>query len=130
MVLNHIEGDGFKSIRELKLGLRPLKIVIGSNGSGKSNFIYLFKLLNQAVEQQFQLSVRQAGGANALLHYGRKKTSQIRVLLMFERNDYECVWIPTNDDALIFTREMGYFHELGDATPRSQTYQVKLQYSE
>src|SRR5260370_5800118 len=129
MALKHIEVDGFKSIRELKLDLRTLNILIGSNGSGKSNFISLFKLLNQAVEQKIQLTVRQAGGANALLHYGRKKTIQIRVLLMFERNDYECVWIPKNDDALIFTREMGYFHELGDATPRSQSYQVKLQES-
>src|SRR5712692_51802 len=129
MALKHIEVEGFKSIRELKLDLRPLNILIGSNGSGKSNFISLFKLLNQAVEQQFQLSVRQAGGANALLHYGRKKTSQIRVLLMFERNDYECVWIPTNDDTLIFKEETGYFHGPGYDTPYSQGYVVALQES-
>ncbi len=129
MALKHIEVDGFKSIRELKLDLRPLNILIGSNGSGKSNFISLFNLLNQAVEQQFQLSVRQAGGANALLHYGRRTTSQIRVLLMFERNGYECVWVPTNDDTLIFKEETGYFHAPGYDRPYSDGYPVALQES-
>jgi predicted ATPase len=129
MALQHIEVEGFKSIRELKLDLRPLSILIGSNGSGKSNFISLFKLLNQAVEQQFQFSVRQDGGANALLHYGRKTTSQIRVLLMFERNGYECVWVPTNDDTLIFKEETGYFHGPGYPRPYSEGYVVALQES-
>jgi predicted ATPase len=129
MALKHIEIEGFKSIRELKLDLRPLNILIGSNGSGKSNFISLFKLLNQAVEQQFQLSVRQAGGADALLYYGRKNTGQIRVLLMFEQNGYECVWIPTNDDALIFKEETGYFQGSGYARPYSDGYPVTLQES-
>src|SRR5579864_1331564 len=129
MALRHIEVEGFKSIRSLSFNLRPLNILIGSNGSGKSNFISLFKLLNQAVEQRFQLSVRQAGGANALLHYGRRYTSQIRVLLMFEQNGYECVWAPTNDDSLIFTEETGYFQGPGYARPYSDSYPVTLQES-
>jgi len=129
MALKHIEIDGFKSIRELKLDLRPLNILIGSNGSGKSNFISLFKLLNQAVEQRFQLSVRQAGGANALLYYGRRTTSQARVVLMFEQNGYECVWVPTNDDTLIFKEETGYFQGPGYNRPYSESYPVALQES-
>jgi predicted ATPase len=129
MALRHIEVEGFKSIRGLSFDLRSLNILIGSNGSGKSNFISLFKLLNQAVEQRFQLSVRQAGGANALLHYGRRYTSQIRVLLMFEHNGYECVWVPTNDDSLIFKEETGYFQGPGYARPYSDSYPVMLQES-
>jgi predicted ATPase len=129
MALTYIEVEGFKSIRELKLDLRPLNILIGSNGSGKSNFISLFKLLNQAVEQQFQRSVRQAGGANALLRYGRKTTGQIKVFLMFERNGYKCVWMPTNDDTLIFTEETGYFQGAGYAKPFVEGYSVALQES-
>src|SRR5216684_6910688 len=98
MSLEHIEVSGFKSIRALKLDLRRLNILIGSNGSGKSNFISLFKLMNQAVEGNFQHAVRLAGGANALLHYGRKQTREIRVFLMFNQNGYECVWVPTAED--------------------------------
>jgi predicted ATPase len=144
MALKHIEIYGFKSIRELRLDLRPLNILIGSNGSGKSNFISLFKLLNQAVEQRFQLSVRQAGGANALLYYGRKTTSEARVVLMFEQNGYGCVWVPTNDDALVFKEETGiptsedallfkeetgYFQGPGYNRPFSDSYPVALQES-
>jgi predicted ATPase len=129
MALTHIEVEGFKSIRELKLDLRPLNLLIGSNGSGKSNFISVFKFLNQATEQQLQLSVRLEGGANALLHYGRKTTSRIRVMLMFEQNGYECALIPTNDDTLIFKEETGYFHSAGHAKPYRDGYPVALQES-
>ena len=43
MKLDRIEVSGFKSIRELKLELRPLNLLIGPNGAGKSNFIAIFK---------------------------------------------------------------------------------------
>ena len=124
MSLEHIEIEGFKSIQALKLDLRPLNILIGSNGSGKSNFISLFKLMNKAVEGNFQRAVRLAGGANALLHYGRKRTREIRVFLMFNQNGYECEWVPTADDNLIFKSEVGYFHDKRYPKPYSDSYSV------
>ncbi len=42
--LDRIRIKGFKSIREMDLELRPLNILIGANGSGKSNFIQVFEL--------------------------------------------------------------------------------------
>jgi predicted ATPase len=130
MSLEHIEIDGFKSIRTLKLDLRRLNILIGSNGSGKSNFISLFKLMNQAIEEDFQHAVRLGGGANALLHYGRKQTREIRVFLMFSQNGYECVWVPTAEDNLIFKTEVGYFHDKSKyPTPYSDSYSVAGQES-
>jgi predicted ATPase len=43
MGLDQIEVTGFKSIPELKLKLRRLNILTGANGSGKSNFIALWR---------------------------------------------------------------------------------------
>lgn len=40
--MNEIEIIGYKSIRELKLALRPINILIGANGSGKTNFLSFF----------------------------------------------------------------------------------------
>ena len=37
--LSHINIKGFKSIKELDLEMRPINVLIGANGSGKSNFI-------------------------------------------------------------------------------------------
>jgi predicted ATPase len=46
---------GYKSIRSLReFQLRNLNVLIGANGSGKSNFIGFFRLLNAMYEQQLE----------------------------------------------------------------------------
>ncbi|WP_297976247.1 AAA family ATPase, partial [uncultured Capnocytophaga sp.] len=37
-MISSIHIEGFKSIREMTLLLRPINILIGANGAGKSNF--------------------------------------------------------------------------------------------
>ena len=82
MKLDRIEVSGFKSIRELKLDLRPLNVLIGANGAGKSNFIAVFELLNHVMAGNFQSFVAIAGGAESLLYYGQKITENIYVKLI------------------------------------------------
>ncbi|HEX8823006.1 MAG TPA: AAA family ATPase [Archangium sp.] len=69
--LDRIEIQGFKSIREMRLDLKPLNVLIGANGAGKSNFISVFGLLRHLIEGRLQVYVAQSGGADALLHFGR-----------------------------------------------------------
>ncbi len=45
-ILKRIQLKGFKSIKSMDLELRALNVMIGANGSGKSNLISYFKLLN------------------------------------------------------------------------------------
>ena len=40
--LTKIQINGFKSIRECSIDLKPINVLIGSNGAGKSNFIFCF----------------------------------------------------------------------------------------
>ena len=68
--LDKIHIKGSKSIKELDLELKNLNVLIGANGSGKSNFISIFKFLRQLVEQRLQATIREIGGADKLLHYG------------------------------------------------------------
>ena len=51
-MLDKIRIKGYKSIRELELKLKPINILIGSNGVGKTNFISFFKLINVIYEQR------------------------------------------------------------------------------
>ena len=53
-MLNKIRIQGYKSIKELEMDLKPINILIGSNGVGKSNFISFFKLVNNIYEQRLQ----------------------------------------------------------------------------
>src|SRR5713101_6200653 len=47
--LSRITLEGFRSIHSAALDLRPLNVLIGANGAGKSNFIAFLKLLNFAL---------------------------------------------------------------------------------
>lgn len=102
--------SGYKSIRELKnFDLRELNVLIGANGAGKSNFINLFRMLNQMYEQQFQVYQQVQGGPDALLHFGRATTSKIHAEFYFANNGYKFDLIPTTDNRLIFESEVSLF---------------------
>jgi energy-coupling factor transporter ATP-binding protein EcfA2 len=110
---------GYKSIRELlNFQLTNLNVLIGANGAGKSNFIGLFRLLNEMYEQQLQVYVQTQGGPDALLHFGRKTTDRLHAEFYFARNGYKFDLIPTNDNRLIFEREISWFGGIYfDTTP-------------
>lgn len=109
MKLKQINLKGFKSIRELALDLRSLNVMIGANGAGKTNFISVFKLLNEMVAGNFQNAVTHGGGAGTFLHFGEKTTDEIEVELRFGPNGYHCVWAPTVDGSLFFSKEACLF---------------------
>ena len=115
--LSKITIKGYKSIQNLEnLELKKLNILLGANGAGKSNFISVFKLLANMYAQNLQLYVQKNGGADALLHYGRKKTEKIRMEFFFNLNGYKFSLIPTTDNRLIFDKEIvsftGNYHRL------------------
>ena len=101
---------GFKSIRELRdFELTNLNVLIGANGAGKSNFISLFRLLNEMYEQQLQLFVKIQGGPDALLHLGRQRTDRLHAEFYFANNGYKFDLVPTADNRLVFEREVSWF---------------------
>ena len=111
--LDKVVLSGFKSIKSMDLVLSELNILIGANGVGKSNFVSLFKLLNNIVEQNLQFYVSSVGGAEYLLHFGRKTTEEISIKLSFASgsNGYECILSPNNEGNLSFKEESCWFHD-------------------
>lgn len=107
--LKQIKINGYKSIRELDLELGPLNILIGPNGVGKSNFIGFFKFMKKILDKDLQLYTSQQGGANKLLHFGRKTTEKISFGLYFPPNAYACDLISDTNDRLIFEKEIAFF---------------------
>ncbi len=104
--LSSLTIKGYKSIQNMEnLKLGNLNILLGANGAGKSNFISVFKFLADMYEQNLQLHVQKNGGADALLHYGRKKTPKMEMGFYFGNNGYEFSLIPTKDNRLIFEKE-------------------------
>ena len=82
--LDGIIIEGFKSLAYIDQRLRPLNVLIGANGSGKSNFIDAISFLRAIVQGQLQRYVRQAGGADRILHFGSKATSKLEMQVSFD----------------------------------------------
>ena len=82
--LDGIHIEGFKSITQTMLKLRPLNVLIGANGSGKSNFIDAISFLRAIVQGQLERYVSQAGGADRILHFGSKATSKLEMKVSFD----------------------------------------------
>ena len=109
--IDRIEVSGFKSIADLKLDIKDINVLIGGNGSGKSNFIGVFKFLREITEGRLETCIKTSGGAESMLHLGSRHTSvaSFRVSLNDQVNQYE-IWLsPTVEDGLVPVSESVYF---------------------
>lgn len=111
--LEKISLRGYKSIRELvDFPLNPgLNVLIGANGSGKTNFLRLFELLGHLVDPNkgLQNYVSARGGADAFLFRGMKTTPEMSADLKFGRNAYRFTLKAAYDRTLFFSHESAPF---------------------
>jgi predicted ATPase len=110
--LDSVTVRGFKSIAlSDDVALTPINLLIGANGSGKSNFIEVFSFLHAVRDAGLQNYVRRAGGADELLHFGSKETRQIEIGISFKErgNQYRLTLSPTDDDSLYPAEERVLF---------------------
>lgn len=111
--LNKLRIQGFKSIRDQQLEFGSLNVFIGGNGAGKSNLVGVFHFLNQIVNKRLQAYTGTAGGANSLLHFGRKTTEKLSIEIEFRNNSdaniYAVDLTPTDEDRFIFDKEAIYY---------------------
>lgn len=120
---------GYKSIAKLEnFELRPLNVLIGANGAGKSNFIGLFRFLASVAGDNFPVDVQKWGGPEALLHYGSKVTPRMDLSIEFSastgvtgdyENGYRISLEATQDNRLIFVREEPTVRGQGYAVPKA-----------
>ncbi|OPC25361.1 hypothetical protein BAX95_00160 [Elizabethkingia meningoseptica] len=75
-MIDYIKIEGFKSIKKMDLELKPINLLIGSNGSGKSNFISFFKLINAIFNTNLQTYITEEKADN-ILYFGRKITEKM-----------------------------------------------------
>ena len=108
--IERLSIQGFKSIRKLdKICFDSLNIMIGANGSGKSNLVSYFRMLGELVEGHLQKWTRNQGSADRILSFGVKETSALMSYIEFGLNGYKFVLEPTVDGGFTFSEEKTYF---------------------
>ena len=105
--LGHIKIEGFKSIRSAELEIAPINILIGANGSGKSNLIEIFELLREFRDDRWREYLAAAGSADQLLHFGSRQTEAITIeaSLVSRKLSVQFELRPTSYDTLAMGRE-------------------------
>jgi predicted ATPase len=119
---------GFKSIpsQGQNIGFGDVTILLGANGSGKSNLVSFFKVLNFITSKSLQVFIGKQGGADALLFYGSKSTESIEFSVNFEKSgeneNYETMYdaqlLHGMPDRLFFASEKVTFKKNGQVSPQ------------
>ncbi|MCX6251375.1 MAG: AAA family ATPase [Bacteroidetes bacterium] len=102
--MRRIDISGFKSIKELSLPLRDINILIGANGSGKSNFLHFFDFLKHINKHNLQ-EFAALKGIETFLHKGEKLTQEISTHLYFQGTNGYSFTIKKGDNGFVFTKE-------------------------
>ncbi|TDQ63890.1 putative ATPase [Maritalea mobilis] len=115
--------SGFKSIAELQLDIKDINVLIGGNGSGKSNFIGVFKFLREITEGRLGIYVKTSGGADSILHFGSKRTSEVtfHVYLNEKVDQYKISLSATVEDGLVPISETAYYWNKSYPQPYSES---------
>ncbi|MCF8003015.1 MAG: AAA family ATPase [Chromatiaceae bacterium] len=109
---------GFRSLACLEdLPLPQLAVLIGANGSGKSNLIRFFELLGWMLRSQhLQEFIERQGGADDQLFMGAKRTPRLEAELGIETeaglNEYRFALTPAAGDRLVLVEEAYRFSRL------------------
>ena len=113
----HIRG--FRSLADVELdGLGQMVVLIGANGSGKSNLFRFFEMLSWMLRaQRLGEFVERQGGADDQLFGGRKATPMIQAGIRLRtdqgRNDYRFTLTHAHPDRFCFTEEAYRFSREG-----------------
>src|SRR3954471_12750469 len=87
-MLRELRVVGYRSLRDIDLRLSPLTVVVGANGSGKTNFYQALQLLSSAAQGTLARSLAAQGGLPSAMWAGpRRKQEGHRIELWIDLED-------------------------------------------
>ena len=126
--IDRIRIQGFRSLADVELqGIPVAAVLIGANGSGKSNFIRFFEMLSWMVgSRRLAEFVEKQGGADDQLFGGNRRTprieAEIRLRTESGRNDYRFMLSHAHPDRFFFSQECFRFNRSALQTEASWQY--------
>jgi predicted ATPase len=101
----HLKIDGFRRLFSAEVEMRPLTVMIGANGVGKSSFLEIFSLLAASAKGQLQSKISELGGISQIVTLDRADSVSISLSMPIENQE------PLNYSLKLATK--GQFYEIG-----------------
>jgi len=102
-MINTLRIFNYKSFKDIKLKLKPLNILIGPNGCGKSNFIDIFSLLGSGAKGELLTAINSRGGFDTVRFKGKSKTNnQFGFNFVFPVSNFEGVKSDLIDAGIVY----------------------------
>ena len=120
--IESVRIKGFRSLADVDLSnLQNANVLIGANGSGKSNFIRFFEMMSWMLRsRRLGEFVERHGGADDQLYGGNRVTPRMEAELALRteagRNDYRFALVHAHPDRFVFTEEAFRFSGSGFPT--------------
>jgi predicted ATPase len=92
MNIERLHVSGYRSLRNVRLDLKQLNVIVGENGSGKSNLYRALQLLSTAANGRFARELANEGGIRSVLWGGNRmktESKRITVEVAFEELNYK-----------------------------------------
>jgi predicted ATPase len=97
-MLTLLEVAGYRSIKKLRVELDDVNVVVGANGTGKTNLYRSLYLLHAAAQGDFARTIASEGGMPSVLWAGAradKKPVRMRIGVRLDELEYElCCGLP------------------------------------
>lgn len=106
MPVTELRIENYRSIRDLRLSIKPLNVVLGPNGCGKSNLYQAISLIRSAAAGELARSLAREGGFPSSLWAGPRQVGPFRMKLgvSIDEIDYEIqLGMPTPDETSLFS---------------------------
>jgi predicted ATPase len=93
MPLTQLEVSGYRSIRRLSLPLQQINVIVGANGSGKSNLYRALFLVCAAANGTLAKTIAEEGGLPSALWAGnrtKKEAAGVRIAVTSTKTQTTC----------------------------------------
>ena len=110
-LIHSIHIKGFRSLADVEIDDLPrVAVLIGANGSGKSNFIRFFEMMSWMLgAHRLGEFIQRQGGADDQLFGGSRISTRMDATVAMRtdagRNDYRFALTHAHPDRFIFTEE-------------------------